>query len=82
MYKKPNKHEQDASKICRIKVYYRSAGKYNILETLSFGYRLSVVSEIQPTLDDEGNMFITYDAYNASMMINDKGYIYLLIKNF
>lgn len=84
MYKKPqqnNNQPQPISKMCKIRVFYRKAGKYDILETVAFGYRISVSSEITPYTDiNDGNMYIQYDAYNASLMINDKGYPFLLIK--
>ena len=45
------------------------------------GYRIAVSSEIKPYTDaNDGELYIVYDAYNASLMINEKGYPFLLIK--
>ena len=83
MYKKSkqNNNVVAPSKMCKIKVFYRKSGNYNILETMAFGYRIAVSSEIKPYTDaNDGELYIVYDAYNASLMINEKGYQFLLIK--
>ena len=83
MYKKQKQYNnvEAPSKMCKIKVFYRRAGNYDILETMAFGYRIAVSSEIKPYTDaNDGELYIVYDAYNASLMINDKGYPFLLIK--
>ena len=78
MYKN---QKQAPSRMCKIKVFYRKAGNYDILETMAPGYRIAVSSEIKPYKDpNDGELYITYDAYNASLMINEKGYPCLLIK--
>ena len=82
MYKKSKQSNNVApSRMCKIKVFYRKAGNYDILETMAPGYRIAVSSEIKPYKDpNDGEFYITYDAYNASLMINEKGYPFLLIK--
>ena len=62
-----------------LKVQYRTCNTYNILETVQFGYRIAVQSEIEPKEYDEG-LFIYYDAQKASILINEKGYPFLMIK--
>lgn len=59
----------------QIKIQFRKFGQYNIMETLDFGYRLSVKSNIKP----DQNGMIVYDANNAQIMVNDKGYLCLYI---
>ena len=81
MYKKQKQYNNAHSRMCKIKVFYRKVGNYDILETMAPGYRIAVSSEIKPYTDpNDGELYITYDAYNASIMINDKGYPFLLIK--
>lgn len=62
-------------KMMQIQVQFRKFGQYNIMETLDFGYRLSVKSNIKP----DHNGMIVYDANNAQIMVNDKGYLCLYI---
>lgn len=66
----------------RIKVTYRHFNKngqnFNILETIDFGYKLSVLSDIEPK-SENGMLFIDYDPNKAYIYVNQNGYLTLKI---
>lgn len=62
-----------------INVFFRKQGRYDILETIDFGYRLSIITNIQPMQNRDGSLTISYNPYKAYMKANDKGYMTLYI---
>lgn len=63
-----------------ILVEFRDCGKFQIMETFDFGYRIEVQSEVKPYQAQDGFWYIDYDCRKAGTLIKDNGYIFLCIK--